>query len=118
MLLDAWARGETEHREAAEHRRLLAASLRSRAELDALLDPPPGQAADNALAAADGLSRAYLSTPPGPMLQRALVGRDGAIARLAGLHRSGPHRELTRAAGYLSGAVSYTHLTLPTNREV
>ena len=58
VLLDAWTRGETEHREAAVHRRLLAASLRSSAELDALLDPPPGQAADDALAAADGLSRA------------------------------------------------------------
>ncbi len=116
VLLDAWARGETEHREAAEHRRLLAASLRSSAELDALLDPPPGQAADDALAAADGLGLAYLSTPPGPMLQRALAARDRTMTRLAGLHRAGPHRELTRAAGYLSGVLAYAALDLGDDR--
>ena len=76
VLLDAWARGETEHREAAEHRRLLAASLRSSAELDALLDPP-GQAPDDALAIADGLSRAL----PGHTARADAAARPGGPGR-------------------------------------
>lgn len=111
-LLTAWVRGDVEHREETEHRRLLAASLRSCEQLDALLDPPPGQAADDALARADELSRAYLAAPPAPMLREALTARDATAQRLTGLHRAAPRRELTRAAGYLSGVLAYAALDL------
>ncbi|MPZ67785.1 MAG: helix-turn-helix domain-containing protein [Pseudonocardiaceae bacterium] len=111
-LLAAWARGDAEHREEAEHRHLLAVSLRSSEQLDALLDPPAGQAADDALARADALGRAYLTTPPGPALRAALAARDATVTRLAGLHRAAPRRELTRAAGYLSGVLAYAALDL------
>jgi len=111
-LLTAWARGEHEHREEAEHRRLLRASLRSSEQLDALLGSPAGQAADDALAHADALSRAYLTNPPAPMLRAALSARDAIVERLAGLHRTAPRRELSRAAGYLSGVLAYAALDL------
>lgn len=111
-LLAAWSAGEREHREETERRRLLAASLRSSEQLDELLDPSPGQAADNALTRADTLGRAYLTTPPAPMLRDALSARDAAVQRLAGLHRAAPRRELTRAAGYLSGVLAYAALDL------
>jgi transcriptional regulator with XRE-family HTH domain len=112
VLLAAWSAGEREHREEVEQRRLLAASLRSSEHLDELLASPTGQAADDALARADALGRAYLTTPPGPALRAALTARDAAVARLAGLYRTGPRRELTRAAGYLSGVLAYAALDL------
>ncbi len=111
-LLTAWVRGDVEHREEAEHRRLLAVSLRSSEQLDALLDPPTGQAADDALARADALGRAFLTTPPDPALRAALVARDATVTRLAGMHRTAPRRDLTRAAGYLSGVLAYAALDL------
>ncbi|MGH3624919.1 MAG: helix-turn-helix domain-containing protein [Sciscionella sp.] len=112
VLLTAWQAGAAERAASAEHGRLLAASARSSAAIDELLADNAPHNGDDALALADQLGRAYLTTPPAPMLRETLAARQQAVTLLHGTHRVGLRRDLTRAVGYQSGVLAYAALDL------
>lgn len=112
VLASLWAAHDGEERQAAVDARAVAASVRDSDALAALLDGGSRQVADAALGTADGLGREYLSAPPAPMLARARAARALVLDQAQRTHRPGAHRDLVRAAGYLSGVLAYAALDL------
>lgn len=108
-LVAAFEADEMDRQVQAATRKTMAASLAASRDLAALaeldLDTVQAGVAETAVD--------YLSTAPGPMLQRAHVLRDDVLARLRD-HRHGPddRSDLLVAAGRLSGVLAYAALDL------
>mgnify|MGYP001359434402 CR=1 FL=1 len=112
-LIRLWESAEVERRESAANARTLARSVRDSRAIDALLDEvPPGEAVTAAEATVADLAVDYLAQPPGPMLRAAFEARRAVVRELRRATARGQRRDLIRAAGYLSGLLTYAALDL------
>ncbi|MGI8817367.1 MAG: helix-turn-helix domain-containing protein [Pseudonocardia sp.] len=113
VLLAAWRAGEAARITAATNTRAVAGSVRDSRELDAFLDTGLlNEAVTRAERAAAALAAAYLTNPPAPMLDAALIARQAVVRELRRAPASGQRRDLTRVAGQLSGVLAYAALDL------
>ncbi|MGW2080601.1 helix-turn-helix domain-containing protein [Streptomyces sp. NPDC001939] len=108
-LVALWHREGAERREAAAAHRTRAAALGLSRDPSALADLDIAELEDGVSAMAIG----YLASPPGPMMERALMLRGEAVERLrSGRHRAGDRSDLYMAAGRLSGVLAYALLDM------
>jgi transcriptional regulator with XRE-family HTH domain len=89
-----------------------ALAVRESERLSRLIAEAPGQRGDDLIADAEGLAVAYLSSPPGPMLDEASAARRDALAALRKTTRPAALADITLAVGELSGVLAYAALDL------
>jgi transcriptional regulator with XRE-family HTH domain len=89
-----------------------ALAVRESERLSRLIAEAPGQRGDDLIADAEGLAVAYLSSPPGPMLDEASALRRDALTVLRKTTRPAALADITLAIGELSGVLAYAALDL------
>lgn len=108
-LVKAWLREDLARKQAAAEHRTRAAALAMSRDLTALADLEISELQEGVTATAVD----YLSSPPGPMMDRAHTLRGEAFERLrSGHHRPQDRSDLYVTAGRLSGVLAYALLDM------